>query len=60
MAALSAAMIRLIDNPILRNHLGQNGRVRVTEFDWSRISVRIENYYRDLLLKKCGVKTIGE
>lgn len=59
-AALSAAMIRLIDNPILRSHLGQNGRVRVTEFDWSRISVRIENYYRDLLLKKCGVKTIGE
>jgi phosphatidylinositol alpha-mannosyltransferase len=59
-AELSAAMIRLIDNPILRNHLGENGRARVTEFDWSHISVRIENYYRDLLLKKCGVKTIGE
>ena len=59
-AELSAAMIRLIDNPILRNHLGENGRARVTEFDWSHISARIESYYQDLRLKKCSVKTIEE
>ena len=50
--ALSAAMIRLVDSPILRRHLGENGRARVTEFDWSRISTRITDYYQNLLLKK--------
>ena len=58
--ALSAAMIRLIDDPILRSRLGKNGRIRVTEFDWSHISTRIADYYQKLLLKKGEAKISGE
>ena len=58
--ALSTAMIRLIDDPILRGRLGKNGRMRVAEFDWSYISVRIADYYQKLLLKKGEVKISGE
>jgi phosphatidylinositol alpha-mannosyltransferase len=58
--ALSAAMIRLIDDPMLRSRLGKNGRIRVTEFDWSHISTRIADYYQKLLLKKGEAKISGE
>ena len=58
--ALSTAMIRLIDDPILRGRLGKNGRMRVAEFDWSYISVRIADYYQKLLLKKGEAKISGE
>tara|TARA_B110001454_G_scaffold75831_1_gene73382 strand:+ start:3317 stop:4477 length:1161 start_codon:yes stop_codon:yes gene_type:complete len=58
--ALSAAMIRLIDDPILRRRLGENGRMRVAEFDWSHISARIADYYQKLLLKKGEAKISEE
>ena len=58
--ALSAAMIRLIDDPILRRRLGKNGRMRVAEFDWSHISARIADYYQNLLLKKSDTPINGE
>lgn len=58
--ALSAAMIRLIDDPMLRSRLGKNGRIRVTEFDWSHISTRIADYYQKLLLKKGEAEISGE
>jgi phosphatidylinositol alpha-mannosyltransferase len=57
---LSAAMTRLIDSPILRSRLGENGRVRVAEFDWSRISARITDYYQNLLLEKGDAPISGE
>ncbi|HIE84010.1 MAG TPA: glycosyltransferase family 1 protein [Dehalococcoidia bacterium] len=57
---LSAAMTRLIDSPILRSRLGENGRVRVAEFDWSHISARIADYYQNLLLKKGDAPISGE
>ncbi len=47
--ALAAAIVRLLDDPALRAHLGEAGRARAAEFD-IRVAVRrIEQVYGEVL-----------
>lgn len=44
--ALAAAINQLIENPALREQLGQMNRQRVQERDWSRIAAAVCEVYR--------------
>ncbi len=47
---LARALIALLRNPDLRKKMGENGRKKsLKEFDWNRITDRIENLYFDIL-----------
>ena len=44
---LARALITLLRNPDLRKKMGENGRKKsLKEFDWNRVTERIENLYR--------------
>ncbi|MEO8285773.1 MAG: glycosyltransferase family 4 protein [Chloroflexota bacterium] len=51
-AALAAAMKRLLDDPSLREHMGQAGKLKVRQFFASTVVERIESEYRALLAEK--------
>jgi glycosyltransferase involved in cell wall biosynthesis len=51
-ASLSVAILRLLDEPALRQHLGEAGRSRVEEFGAGRMVEQIETLYDELLVKK--------
>lgn len=47
---LRSAMRRLLDNPDLRDRLGENGRERITtEFDWEEAARETVQVYRDAI-----------
>ncbi len=48
-AALAAALARLVDDAELRSRLAVAGRARALEFAWPRVTDRIEALYRDVL-----------
>jgi len=47
--ALSAAIIRLVENDSLRNGMGRNGRRLAEEHDWSRVAEATERVYHEAL-----------
>ncbi len=61
-AALRAALARLLADPALRERLGQAGRRRVAEFQAAAVLPRIERAYRALLANRprgAGARTDG-
>lgn len=47
--ALAAAMLRVLRDEELRRRMGDNARVRASEFGWERVVRETEGVYRDLL-----------
>ena len=43
--ALAAALLRLLGDPVLRERLGAAGRRRAADFDWERVTARVEAIY---------------
>jgi phosphatidylinositol alpha-mannosyltransferase len=44
-AALAKALGRLLDDPGLRQRMGEAGRARALEFSWDRVTAKVEEYY---------------
>lgn len=58
-AALAAAVRRLLADDELRRRLGTNGRRRaVAEYDWSRVSARVELAYGELVRDRESVEAV--
>jgi glycosyltransferase involved in cell wall biosynthesis len=47
-AALAAALDRLVADPVLRSHLAAGARSRAEEYSWPRLGARVEDLYRQL------------
>jgi glycosyltransferase involved in cell wall biosynthesis len=47
--ALQNALTRLLDNPVLRQQMGEQAKQKVTEFQASTVIPRIEHIYQELL-----------
>lgn len=50
--ALAEGLLRLLDDPKLREEMGAHGRRRAEEFAWDRVSQRILSYYERLIYEK--------
>jgi glycosyltransferase involved in cell wall biosynthesis len=49
-ADFAAKILTLIDDPVLARELGANGRrVALTEYDWDKLIVRLEDFYEEVL-----------
>jgi rhamnosyl/mannosyltransferase len=46
---LADAMSRLAGDEAMRSRMGQSGRRKAREYDWTRLAARIENIYSGLL-----------
>ena len=53
-SAIASSILRLLENPLLRNELGGNGIARAREYDWEIIGNKINNYYNQILTSKAG------
>jgi phosphatidylinositol alpha-mannosyltransferase len=42
---LAIAIDRLIDDPALRERMGDAGRIRAEEFSWPRVTAKVDDYY---------------
>ena len=51
-SAIASSILKLLNNPILCNELGQNGMAKAKEYDWTIIGKKINNYYNEFLYKK--------
>ncbi len=47
--ALANSLVRLLDDPTLRERLGETGRIRALEYDWRHVSSTVLDVYRDVL-----------
>ena len=48
-AAFAAAILRLLDDPALRQRLGENGRNYVLRcHDWDAVAAQLESIYREV------------
>jgi phosphatidylinositol alpha-mannosyltransferase len=47
--ALANGLVRLLDDEGLRARLGETGRARALEYDWSRVTSSILDVYEDVL-----------
>ncbi len=50
--ALSHALVHLLADQAMREHMGQMGRLRAEEFSWERISQQVLSYYERLMHEK--------
>ncbi len=46
-AAYAQALVRLIDDPILRTKMGQAAQRRATDFDWPRVAGAVADFYKN-------------
>jgi len=49
--AIAEAIDLLIKDPSLRNRLGANGRAKAEEYSWDKVSMKVMNYYEEVLGK---------
>ena len=47
--ALANGLVRLLDDESMRQRLGETGRQRALEYDWSRVTAQILDVYADVL-----------
>lgn len=47
--ALANGLVHLLDNESLRQRLGETGRRRAAEYDWTRVTAQILDVYADVL-----------
>ena len=57
-AALTATLVRLVNDAERRAQLGVRGRARALEFAWPRVTDRIEALYRDVLSRR-GARNVA-
>ena len=43
-SAIASSILRLLENPLLRNEFGGNGIAKAREYDWEIIGNKINNY----------------
>jgi phosphatidyl-myo-inositol alpha-mannosyltransferase len=51
--ALSHAIVHLLADDAMRQHMGEMGQLRAESFSWQRVSQRVLSYYERLLYEKC-------
>ena len=57
---LAAALLRLLDDPLLAHELGENGFEHVRQFfDWNRITLQVSGIYRNLLDPDAGPEPLA-
>ena len=47
--ALADALARLIEDPVLRQQMGAQGRAKAQEYSWDRVAGQVMDYYQELL-----------
>ena len=47
--ALAAALLKLINNPQVRQQMGARGRAHSERYSWPRVSAQVLDYYQGLL-----------
>jgi phosphatidyl-myo-inositol alpha-mannosyltransferase len=47
--ALANSLVRLLDDPRLRERLGETGRARALEYDWRHVTTTVLDVYNDML-----------
>ena len=50
--AIASSILKLLNNPVLCNELGQNGQAKAKKYDWPIIGKKIHNYYNEILSSK--------
>ena len=43
--SLAEAIMRLLDDPVLRAQMGSAGQARAEDFSWPRVTAKVEEYY---------------
>lgn len=56
---LAHEMLVLLRDPVLRRYLGDHGRERAMEFDWTRINDHFRRIYTDLLKSRSANGTVA-
>ncbi|GIW06702.1 MAG: GDP-mannose-dependent alpha-(1-2)-phosphatidylinositol mannosyltransferase [Dehalococcoidia bacterium] len=59
-AALAAAIGQLLADPIRRDELARNGRLKARDYSWDRVAERILAYYERILLAKESARESGK
>ncbi len=57
--ALTAALLRLVDEPEMRAEMSARGRERAQHFSWERVSRRVLSYYERLAYERQVSRTSG-
>ena len=50
--SLEEALERLVQDPGLREEMGNRGRQTAVKYDWERVTAQISDYYNYLLTKR--------
>ena len=51
-SAIASSILKLLNNPVLCNELGENGKAKAKEYDWPIIGEKINNYYNEIISRK--------
>jgi phosphatidylinositol alpha-mannosyltransferase len=49
---LAKALIRLLEDPALRERMGQQGQVKAADYAWHKVARQVLDYYRELMERK--------
>jgi len=49
---LADALVRLLQDPALRERMGRQGQAKAADYSWDKVAQQVLDYYRELLEKK--------
>ena len=54
--ALAEAIVRVLKNPALQRRMGEQGRLKASQYSWREVALQVLDFYRQLLEREKGAK----
>jgi phosphatidylinositol alpha-mannosyltransferase len=58
--ALAEAIIRILRDPVLQRKLGEQGRIKASQYSWREVALQVLGFYQELLQRRKDPKPVTE